>query len=67
MGITTINPTTGEALKKFDELNTQQLEAKLELAATTFRTYRHTPFADRALMMTRAAEILEKEKHEFGR
>jgi succinate-semialdehyde dehydrogenase / glutarate-semialdehyde dehydrogenase len=67
MGITTINPTTGEALKKFDELSTDQLETKLELAANTFRTYRHTPFADRARMMTRAAEILEKEKHEFGR
>ena len=67
MGITTINPTTGEALKKFDELGTDQLEAKLELAANTFRTYRHTQFADRARMMTRAAEILEQEKHEFGR
>jgi succinate-semialdehyde dehydrogenase / glutarate-semialdehyde dehydrogenase len=67
MGITTINPTTGEALKKFDELTTDQLETKLELAANTFRSYRHTPFADRARMMSRAAEILENEKHEFGR
>ncbi|MCA1577810.1 MAG: NAD-dependent succinate-semialdehyde dehydrogenase [Acidobacteria bacterium] len=67
MGITTINPTTGEALKKFDELSPDQLETKLELAANTFRTYRHTSFADRARMMTRAAENLENEKHEFGR
>ena len=67
MGITTINPTTGEALKKFDELSTDQLETKLELAANTFRAYRHTPFPDRARMMTRAAEILENEKNEFGR
>jgi succinate-semialdehyde dehydrogenase/glutarate-semialdehyde dehydrogenase len=67
MGITTINPTTGEALKKFDELNTDQLEIKLELAATTFRSYRHTPFADRARMMILAAEVLEKGKQEFGR
>jgi succinate-semialdehyde dehydrogenase/glutarate-semialdehyde dehydrogenase len=67
MGITTINPTTGEALKKFDELTDAQLETKLALAAKTFQTHRHTPFADRARMMTRAAEILDKEKHEFGR
>ncbi|HSD46889.1 MAG TPA: NADP-dependent succinic semialdehyde dehydrogenase [Pyrinomonadaceae bacterium] len=67
MGITTINPTTGEALKKFDELADAQLDAKVELAANTFRKYRHTPFADRARMMTRAAEILDSEKHEFGR
>ena len=67
MGITTINPTTGEALKKFDELTDAQLDAKVELAAKTFRTYRHTPFADRARLMARAAEILESEKQEFGR
>ncbi len=67
MGITTINPTTGEALKKFDDLSTDQLETKLVLAANTFRTYRLTPFADRGRMMNHAAETLEKEKHEFGR
>src|SRR5688572_25396134 len=67
MAINTINPTTGETVKTFDELTSAQLEAKLQLAATTFQTYRHTSFADRARSMTRAAEILESEKQEFGR
>jgi succinate-semialdehyde dehydrogenase/glutarate-semialdehyde dehydrogenase len=67
MAIATINPTTGEALKTFTELSAPQIEQKLQLAASTFLTYRHTSFADRATRMTRAAEILENEKREFGR
>jgi succinate-semialdehyde dehydrogenase/glutarate-semialdehyde dehydrogenase len=67
MAIATINPTTGEALKTFTELSAPQIEQKLQLAASTFLTYRHTSFADRATRMTRAAEILENEKQEFGK
>jgi succinate-semialdehyde dehydrogenase/glutarate-semialdehyde dehydrogenase len=67
MAIATINPATGETLKTFHELTVAQIEAKLELAASTFQTHRKTSFADRARSMTRAAEILESEKNEFGR
>lgn len=67
MAITTINPATGETLQSFDELTAQQLEQKLQLAASTFQTYSHTTFPDRARSMTRAAEILENDKQEFGR
>jgi succinate-semialdehyde dehydrogenase/glutarate-semialdehyde dehydrogenase len=67
MAIATINPTTGEALKTFTELSAQQIAEKLRLAASTFQTYRHTSFAERAERMTRAAEILENEKQELGK
>ena len=67
MAIATINPATGETLKSFQELSAKQLEDKLQLAAATFQTYRHTSFAERARSMTRAAEILESEKQEFGK
>ena len=67
MGIATINPTTGETVKTFDALSSAQIEAKVALAAGTFQTHRLTSFADRAQKMTRAAEILEKEKQELGR
>ena len=67
MGIASINPATGETLREFSALTSQQIEQKLQLAASTFRTYRRTSFADRSRMMIRAAEILESEKHEFGR
>lgn len=67
MGIASINPSTGETLKTFATLNATQIEEKLQLAAGVFRTYRQTPFAERAQMMTRAAEILETEKQALGR
>jgi succinate-semialdehyde dehydrogenase / glutarate-semialdehyde dehydrogenase len=67
MAIASINPATGEVLKTFDPLTSAQIEQKLQLATTAFRIYRRTSFADRASKMTRAAEILEKEKDECAR
>jgi succinate-semialdehyde dehydrogenase/glutarate-semialdehyde dehydrogenase len=67
MAIATINPTTGETLKTFSELSSEQLETKLLLAAATFHAYKRTSFADRAAWMLRAAEILETEKQELGK
>jgi succinate-semialdehyde dehydrogenase/glutarate-semialdehyde dehydrogenase len=67
MPIATINPTTGETLKTFAELTTEQIDTKLQLAASTFQTYKHTSFASRAAWMLRAAEIIESEKQELGK
>ena len=67
MPIATTNPTTGETLKTFEPLDNAALDRKLQRAADTFRAYRRAPFAERAAKLTRAAEILEAEKREFGR
>jgi succinate-semialdehyde dehydrogenase/glutarate-semialdehyde dehydrogenase len=67
MPIATINPTTGETLKTFAELTTEQIETKLQLAASTFQIYKHASFASRAAWMLRAAEIIESEKQELGK
>jgi succinate-semialdehyde dehydrogenase/glutarate-semialdehyde dehydrogenase len=67
MAIATINPATGETLKKFDALTDAQIERKLEVAAEAFSKYRRTTFADRARHMQRAAEILEGQKEAFAR
>jgi succinate-semialdehyde dehydrogenase / glutarate-semialdehyde dehydrogenase len=67
MAIASVNPATGETIKSFEALSAREIEEKLQRAADTFREYRRTSFADRSRMMTRAAEILESEKEEFGR
>jgi succinate-semialdehyde dehydrogenase / glutarate-semialdehyde dehydrogenase len=67
MAIATINPATGELIRSFEPLAEAQIDAKLQRAAETFRAYRRTPFADRARMLLRAAEILEAEKDALGR
>jgi succinate-semialdehyde dehydrogenase/glutarate-semialdehyde dehydrogenase len=67
MAIASINPATGELLKSFEPLTDDQLAGKLQLAATTYTTFRETSFAYRAERMIRAAEILEAEKDILGR
>jgi succinate-semialdehyde dehydrogenase/glutarate-semialdehyde dehydrogenase len=67
MAIATINPATGKVEKTFEALSDAQIEVKLQTAADTFARYRHVPFSERAKMMLKAAEILEKEKEDFGR
>jgi succinate-semialdehyde dehydrogenase/glutarate-semialdehyde dehydrogenase len=67
MSIASVNPATGETIKTFEALNESQINAKLQLAALTFRSYRHTTLAERESMLLRAAEILEEEKDYFAR
>ena len=66
MPIATINPATGETLQTFQPLSTFEIEQKLELAVTTFRSERKTPFAERARRMLKAAQILERDKEKFA-
>jgi succinate-semialdehyde dehydrogenase/glutarate-semialdehyde dehydrogenase len=67
MAIATINPATGEVIKKFDALTDALVDEKIAKAAKTFQSYRKTSFADRARWMTKAAEILETEREPIGR
>ncbi len=66
MAIASINPSTGELLQTFRPLSSAEIEHKLQLAVTTFRAGRETPFAERGRRMNRAAEILERDKEKFG-
>ena len=67
MAISTINPATGELLKTFKPLTDSEIDHKIERAADSFRRYRKLPFADRARMMLKAADVLESEKDTFAR
>jgi succinate-semialdehyde dehydrogenase/glutarate-semialdehyde dehydrogenase len=62
MAIATINPATGETIKKFDALTDAQVDQKIQRATEAFPKFRKLSFADRGKMMMRAAEILESEK-----
>ncbi|HEU5209370.1 MAG TPA: NAD-dependent succinate-semialdehyde dehydrogenase [Longimicrobiales bacterium] len=66
MATATINPATGETLETFDELSDAGVERVLERAWRTFLSYRETSFADRATWMHAAADILEREKEQWG-
>ncbi len=67
MPIATINPATGQALRTFDPLSPDQLEARLQCAADAYRRHRRTSFAERSQRMLEVARILDAEKESFGR
>jgi succinate-semialdehyde dehydrogenase/glutarate-semialdehyde dehydrogenase len=62
MAIRTVNPTTGELVRSFDELTDAELGRRLATAAATFAAYRRTTFGARAGWMRRAADILDGER-----
>jgi succinate-semialdehyde dehydrogenase/glutarate-semialdehyde dehydrogenase len=64
MAIATTNPSTGQVIKTFESLNADQIERKLQLAASAFISHRRTSFAERAAKMMLVAEIMENEKDE---
>jgi succinate-semialdehyde dehydrogenase/glutarate-semialdehyde dehydrogenase len=67
MTIATINPATAEILANFEPLSNIELQEKLRLAAKAFRAFRLTSFAERARVLLRVAEILEREREQFSR
>ncbi|QWF72191.1 NAD-dependent succinate-semialdehyde dehydrogenase [Methylomonas paludis] len=62
-----INPYDGKVLMTFAELSDQQLELALDRAANCFETWRHTSFAERTTIATKAAAILRTRSDEFAR
>src|SRR4051812_45253699 len=67
MPIATINPATGETARTFDALSESDVAARLERAARAFQQWRVTPVSERAAVVARAGEILEKDKDRYGR
>src|SRR6476620_7991674 len=67
MAIVSVNPATGELLRSFESLSDSAIEAKIQTAANRFPRFRKLPFADRARMMSKAADILEADKEALGR
>ncbi len=62
-----VNPATGEVLKRYDDHDASEVEARLARAAEAFERYRRTSFAERAGWLRRAGELLVAEKERLGR
>ena len=62
-----INPSTGELLREFEQHSDQMVESRLQRAVEVFPALVKLGFKNRAELMSRAAEILEKEKQSLGR
>ena len=67
MSYQSINPFNGELVKSFDEHTDQQLETAIATAATCFDTWRELFYAERAVIVAKAAAIMRERAEEFAR
>src|SRR5437899_8931386 len=67
MAIASINPATGELTKRFDPHTDGEIERALDRAVSAFEKHRGGSFAERAVKLRHAAEMLEKDRQQFAR
>src|SRR5436190_17894524 len=67
MAIASINPATGELTKRFDAHSDNEIESTLGRAVSAFEKYRASSFAERAVKLRHAAEMLEKDREHLAR
>ena len=61
MAIAVVNPATGETIETFAEHTADEVEARVQKAQNAFEALRETSYADRAVWMKKAADIMESE------
>ncbi|MCV2361322.1 NAD-dependent succinate-semialdehyde dehydrogenase [Paucibacter sp. TC2R-5] len=62
-----INPNDGKLLKSFEHLSNAQLDKALAAAESCFQTWKHKSFAERAVILNRAAALLHAHVDDFAR
>ncbi len=67
MAYESTNPYDGKTVKKFPELTDAQLETKIATAAKTYETWKKTPYAKRAVIVAKAAELMHAQVDMFAR
>ena len=67
MAYQSINPYDGKILKTFEEMTDSQLETAIRTAATCYESWRQRSFAERAVVVAKAAAIMRARVDEFAR
>lgn len=62
-----VNPFDNKLVRSFDDITDAQLEAKIATAAACYEIWKRTSYADRALIMARAAKLLHEQAERFAR
>lgn len=66
MAYATTNPYTGEVVKTFADATDQEVQTALDAAYTAFQSWRDASFADRAKVMSAAAQILRDNMDDYA-
>lgn len=67
MAMESINPATGETIRRYDTLTPEALQEKLDRAHEAFLEWRGRSFDERAAVVGGAAEVLRARKPELAR
>ena len=67
MAYRSINPNDGKLIKTFPELTDAQLEKAMATAAACFETWRKKSYAERAVVVAKAAALMHARVDEFAR
>src|ERR1017187_5745096 len=62
-----VNPYDGKTLETFEALIATQLEKAIKTAETCFESWRHTTFAERAVIAAKAATLMRERAEEFAK
>jgi succinate-semialdehyde dehydrogenase/glutarate-semialdehyde dehydrogenase len=62
-----INPNTGELLKSFETTDSAQLEKSLAAAESCFQTWKHKTYAERAVILNKAAALMHAHVDDFAK
>ncbi|MGK4219013.1 NAD-dependent succinate-semialdehyde dehydrogenase [Kocuria marina] len=66
MAYATINPATGETLKKFDTATDQEISDAVQRSAKEYSSWRNVPVAERAQLMHKMAELYRERQDELA-
>ncbi len=61
-----VNPCDGKLIKRFKELTDEQFEDKIAAAAKCFETWRHKSYAERAVIVAKAAALVHDRVDELA-
>jgi succinate-semialdehyde dehydrogenase/glutarate-semialdehyde dehydrogenase len=67
MSFASTNPTTGEVVQRYEAHGPAEVERRLDLSARQAALWRETLVSERAAVLARAAQLLERDKETHGR
>jgi succinate-semialdehyde dehydrogenase/glutarate-semialdehyde dehydrogenase len=67
MAIESLNPTTGEVLRRFPEMSAAEVDGILDAAVAAQKAWARVPVAERAVPMRKVAALLRERAPELGR
>ena len=67
MTIAVVNPATGETIETFAEHTADEVEARVQKTQSAFEALRETSYAERAVWMKKAADIMESEVQDLAK